>query len=44
VIVKRWEEYTGQQAVREGDGVKFVELTTIAIDAPVQEAPAVQGA
>ena len=36
VIVKRWEEYTGQQAVREGDGVKFVELTTIAIDAPVQ--------
>ncbi len=38
VIVKRWEEYTGQQAVREGDGVKFVELTTIAIDAPVQEA------
>ena len=44
VIVKRWEDYTGQQAVREGDGVKFVELTTIAIDAPVQEAPAVQGA
>lgn len=44
VIVKRWEEYTGQQAVREGDGVKFVELTTIAIDAPVQEVPAVQGA
>jgi DNA modification methylase len=44
VIVKRWEEYTGQHAVREGDGVKFVELTTIAIDAPVQEAPAVQGA
>ena len=44
VIVKRWEEYTGQQAVREGDGVKFVELTTIAIDAPVQEAPAAQGA
>jgi DNA modification methylase len=44
VIVKRWEEYTGQQAVREGDGVKFVELTSIAIDAPVQEVPAVQGA
>ena len=44
VIIKRWEDYTGQQAVREGDGVKFVELTTIAIDAPVQEAPAVQGA
>jgi DNA modification methylase len=40
VIVKRWEEYTGQQAVRQEDGVKFAELTTSADDAPVQEAPA----
>jgi DNA modification methylase len=43
VIVKRWEEYTGQQAVRSDDGVKFAELTTSAGDAPVQEASAVQG-
>ena len=42
VIVKRWEEYTGQQAVREGDGVKFAELTTSAGDAPVQKIPAAQ--
>jgi DNA modification methylase len=40
VIVQRWEEYTGQQAVRQEDGVKFAELTTSADDAPVQEAPA----
>ena len=44
VIVKRWEEYTGQQAVRQEDGVKFAELTTSAGDAPVPEAPAAQGA
>ena len=25
VIIKRWEDYTGQQAVREDDGVKFSE-------------------
>ena len=43
VIVKRWEEYTGQQAVRSEDGVKFAELTTSAGDAPVQETPAGQG-
>ncbi len=44
VIVKRWEEYTGLQAVRQEDGVKFAELTTSAGDAPVPEAPAAQGA
>lgn len=44
VIVKRWEEYTGLQAVRSEDGVKFAELTTSAGDAPVQEAPVAQGA
>lgn len=44
VIVKRWEEYTGLQAVRSEDGVKFVELTSSAGDAPVQEAPVAQGA
>jgi len=44
VIVKRWEEYTGQQAVRADDGVKFSDLATSAGDAPVPEAPAAQGA
>ncbi len=44
VIVKRWEEYTGLQAVRQEDGVKFAELTTSADDASVPEAPAAQGA
>ena len=44
VIVKRWEEYTGLQAVRSEDGVKFAELTTSAGDAPVPETPAAQGA
>ena len=44
VIVKRWEEYTGLQAVRQEDGMKFAELNTSAGDAPVQEAPAAQGA
>ena len=44
VIVKRWEEYTGLQAVRQEDGVKFAELTTSAGDAPVPETPAAQGA
>jgi DNA modification methylase len=27
VIIKRWEDYTGQQAVREDDGIKFGELS-----------------
>jgi DNA modification methylase len=27
VIIKRWEEYTGQQAVREDDGLKFSEAS-----------------
>ncbi len=44
VTVKRWEEYTGLQAVRQEDGVKFADLTTSAGDAPVPEAPAAQGA
>ena len=44
VIVKRWEEYTGQQAVREDDGVKFAELTSSAGDAPEQESAAALGA
>ena len=44
VIVKRWEEYTGLQAVRQEDGVKFAELTTSAGDAPVPETPEAQGA
>ena len=44
VIVKRWEDYTGLQAVRSEDGMKFAELTTSAGDALVPEAPAAQGA
>jgi DNA modification methylase len=40
VIIKRWEDYTGQQAVREDDGMKFGELTASADDAQVQDAPA----
>ena len=27
VIIKRWEDYTGQQAVREDDGLKFSEAS-----------------
>ena len=27
VIIKRWEDYTGQQAVREDDGMKFSEAS-----------------
>jgi DNA modification methylase len=43
VIVKRWEEYTGLQAVRQEDGMNFAELTTSAGDAPLPETPAAQG-
>jgi len=28
VIIKRWEDYTGQQAIREDDGVSFVNAAT----------------
>lgn len=41
VIIKRWEDYTGQQAVREDDGVRFGELTISAAKAQGQVAPAV---
>jgi len=27
VIVKRWEEYTGQKATREADGSAFADLS-----------------
>ena len=27
VIIKRWEDYTGQQALRDDDGIKFGELS-----------------
>jgi DNA modification methylase len=27
VIIKRWEDYSGQQAVREDDGIKFGEIS-----------------
>ena len=40
VIIKRWEDYTGQQAVREDDGMKFGELSVSADDAQVLEASA----
>jgi len=38
VIIKRWEDYTGQQAVREDDGVKFGELAISAAIAQGQDA------
>jgi DNA modification methylase len=44
VIIKRWEDYTGQQAVREDDGVKFGELAISAANAQWQDAPAVANA
>ena len=44
VIIKRWEDYTGQQAVREDDGVKFDELAISAAIAQGQDAPAVASA
>jgi DNA modification methylase len=40
VIVKRWEEYTGQQAVREEDGATFADLTPQQALAATQEDPA----
>jgi len=43
VIIKRWEDYTGQQAVRDDDGVKFGELAINAAIAQGQDAPAVTG-
>ena len=37
VIIKRWEDYTGQQAVREDDGLKFSEAGEKALpDSAVQ--------
>ena len=37
VIIKRWEDYTGQQAVREDDGLKFSEASEKALpDSAVQ--------
>ncbi|MGV0962155.1 MAG: site-specific DNA-methyltransferase [Limnohabitans sp.] len=37
VIIKRWEDYTGQQAVREDDGLKFAEASEKALpDSAVQ--------
>ncbi len=44
VIIKRWEDYTGQQAVREDDGAKFGELAISAAIAQGQDAPAVASA
>jgi hypothetical protein len=37
VIIKRWEEYTGQQAVREDDGVLFVNAATSKNTEPVAQ-------
>jgi DNA modification methylase len=37
VIIKRWEEYTGQQAVREDDGVLFVNAATSKNAEPVAQ-------
>ena len=38
VIVRRWQEYAGAQAVREADGVRFDGLGgTAAVDAPATE-------
>ena len=34
VIIKRWEDYTGQQAVREDDGLKFSEASEKALPDP----------
>lgn len=32
VIIKRWQEFTGQQATREGDGRTFEEVATVRIE------------
>ena len=37
VIIKRWEDYTGQQAVREDDGVLFVNAATSKNAEPVAQ-------
>jgi len=31
VIVRRWQDYTGQKATRESDGVTFADLTSEAV-------------
>ena len=37
VIIKRWEDYTGQQAVREDDGMKFSEASETALPDPAAQ-------
>ncbi len=37
VIIKRWEDYTGQQAVREDDGVSFANAATSKHAEPVAQ-------
>jgi DNA modification methylase len=42
VIIKRWEDYTGQQAVREDDGAKFADLAAQVAQVATQDVPAQQ--
>jgi hypothetical protein len=35
VIIKRWEDYTGQQAMREDDGVSFANAGSAKSSEPV---------
>ena len=36
VIVRRWQSYTGDQAIREGDGLAFNELEPTSVDAETE--------
>jgi DNA modification methylase len=36
VIVRRWQSYTGDQAIREGDGLRFNDLEPASVDAETE--------
>ena len=42
VIIKRWEDYTGQQAMRESDGAMFNDLSANVDTTAHQNTPATQ--
>jgi DNA modification methylase len=39
VIVRRWQDFTGQQAVREDDQIKFDDMRAVLSDVAVAVAP-----
>jgi hypothetical protein len=39
VIVRRWQDFTGQQAVRDADQIKFDDMSAVLSDVAVAGAP-----